>query len=422
LPILREGLTMGNFVPELKDQRDVFGWAKRLVVFLRSTILRGGRGILVQQTDSGTTVSLGNHAADHAPGGKDEVGFQSLEIKGGTPEKTITLDPAAADFLAARILAVAESGNATAWRTLLDLVDGLSGFAAGKVLKVNSGATALEWGAGGAAANTVLESLSTGFQTGKLVIASATAHELMGTLIGINTHGAAYQGYGDSDLSTDARVAAIADARFNAVSGIGGLGSIGQVAVFYDDKLIEGANFGVLFTTHTASITGLGGGLWLFCYNGTTDEWSYQSALGFLQEVSGFGGNKVLSVSSDESALNWIENSSLPAGAAGDVLYYNGAAWVVLAKPASDMFLKNTSSGGVSWAGVNALPTGTVGQVLYHNGSAWVVLAKPSSDMFLKNTSSGGVQWSAAAGAQSSGGNGVSLVTSDGKIKTIFGY
>ncbi len=206
---------MGNFVPELRDQRDVFGWAKRLVGYLRSTILRGGRGILVQQTDSGTTVSLGNHAADHAPGGKDEIRFKSLDIIEGEDEKTIALDPADENFLADRIFAVKADGTVTEWRTITDLLDGMTGFAAGKVFAVASGGSSLEW----ISVGNVTESGTTPFQSGKLVIASGTAHELLGTLIGINLAGATYNGYLDTAISTDARVAQIADARIVAAGG-----------------------------------------------------------------------------------------------------------------------------------------------------------------------------------------------------------
>jgi hypothetical protein len=132
--------------------------------------------------------------------------------------------------------------------------------------------------------------------------------------------------------------------------------------------------------------------------------------------------DSVLMMDGGTLGLRWVAGGGMPAGTVGQVLYHNGTNWVVLGKPsATSAFLRNTSTGLVTWA--DPLPSGMVGQMLVHNGTSWVTLQKPASDMYLKNTAAGAVSWGTpATTVQSSGGTGASLVTTDGKIKTIYGY
>jgi len=503
---------MGLLPPKLREKGDLWSWCKRLGDYLASTVLRGGRGIRVKQTDGGTTVSLGQHGADHTPGGFDPIEFDALIVlKKGSPDKSITLDPDTEDFSAGRILAVNDDGTGTLWRTLLDLLDGLTGFEAGKVLAVNDDEDGLEFiDAGGELpADLVTQKAANPFQENKLVLGSSTARELWGTSIGINTHGTDYAEYGNLDVPTDARAAAIADSRFNARGGIVGAGDVGKIAVFFDDKGIEGRT---LIQIMQAAYGILGTYGVVLGYNSNGLGWKLIGTV--LNEIQGIGANKVLITGSD-SAHQWADISSLSglpsSPQAGDLVYYNGSAWVRLAKPEGDRFLKNTASGAVSWSatggivgagdigkiavffddkgiesktlteimqaaygnlgtygvvlgynsnglgwkligtvlneiqGIGAnkvLITGSdsahqwadisslsglpsspqAGDLVYYNGSAWVRLAKPGADRFLKNTASGAVSWSATPSIQSSGGTGFSLVTTDGKIKTIYGY
>lgn len=76
-------------------------------------------------------------------------------------------------------------------------------------------------------------------------------------------------------------------------------------------------------------------------------------------------------------APSWTEITGLPAGVAqGDLLYYNGTAWVRLAAGTSGNVLSTQSTGGPpQWIASSAIPAGTAqGQILYWNGSAWVTL------------------------------------------------
>ena len=400
---------MGLFPPELRDKNDLWGWVRRLGTYLRSTVLRSGRGILLAQTDSGTTVSLANHSADHLPGAKDEIKFQTLEITFTNPNdpedvKRIIFNPAGDDFLADRIFSVNAEGTFTGWRTMLDLLDGLSGFSAGKALVVNATEDGLEFGdAGGILpADVVKESTTTPFQAGKLVLASATAHELLGTLIGINLAGATYLGYLDTMVSTDARVAQIADSRFNAKFPqfvITGGGWDGQIAVFDGDGTILGS----------------------------------QSLTTLLNQLLGTATpSKIVYTDADGIKTGTLQEADPDAvrkdGSPNDfniAYFYGGNVIKGLAQPAIDSVLAmDGGTIGLRWkslADVGGLPSGTVGQIIYHSGTEWVVLAKPASTGYLSMTSAGSPSWAAGVTVQSSGGTGASLVTADGKIKTIYG-
>ena len=100
----------------------------------------------------------------------------------------------------------------------------------------------------------------------------------------------------------------------------------------------------------------------------------------------------------------------------GDIIWYNTNALARLSKPASNKFLRNTSTGAISWETVvenvnvtvassltdiftidgnqSLLSTSiVVGGIAYHTGTKWTVLGKPASDSFLKMTSSGVPSW-----------------------------
>lgn len=405
---------MGIFPPELRDQRDLFGWAKRLGRYLRSTVLRSGRGISVQQTDSGTTVSLGNHSADHAPGGKDEIKFQTLEIVWTDPEnpanqKKIIFNPNWEDFQAGRIFCVNDDGTFTGWRTLLDLVDDLTGFAAGKALKINEDGDGLEFGdaATEIPADVVRESTTTPFVSGKLVIASATAHELLGTLLGINVAGSNYAGYSDSDVSVDARVAQIADARIAAAGGGGsgsgtvtGTGVVGRPAIWSGtSEITEVASDET--TAFPKYLRQNADGTWVMEDLEDSDLFTAEP----MGELVAWGATNTSRLfKSGITKASVI--SCLTAPALGDVLYYDGTGWNVLHKPAgADGYLKNTTAGALSWGNpASVLATGSKGDILYHNGTEWARLAKPTSAKVLVNSAGGQPGWSFYSDFMSMGG------------------
>jgi hypothetical protein len=351
---------MGLLPPKLREKGDLWSWCKRLGDYLASTVLRGGRGIRVQQTDGGTTVSLGQHGADHTTGGFDPIEFDALIVlKKGSPDKSITLDPDTEDFSAGRILAVNDDGTGTLWRTLLDLLDGLTGFEAGKVLAVNDDEDGLEFiDAGGELpADLVTQKAANPFQENKLVLGSSTAKELWGTSVGINTHGTDYAGLGNLGIPTDARAAAIADARFYSLypwNAATAYGSAGQVAVFTgthsigSDTLISLLN--KLFGTNTPPV---------FIISGPSGVGT-STLNGMVSGFSGYGAGKALVVNSGGNGLEFTAVGGLPASPqAGDLVYYNGSAWVRLAKPAADKYLKNTSAGALSWEDAGGLPATT---------------------------------------------------------------
>lgn len=287
-----------------------------------------GRGMTATQTSGGISLNVKKHAATHLATGSDPLKFESLTLDGVSAEgdsACITLDPAAADFAADSVLAVDEEGTGTAWRTLLDLMDGLDGFAASLVLAVNAAGDALEWTPGGV--GDVVENLATPFQSGKLVIASGTAKELMGTLMGINTRGSDYAGFSDSDVGTEARAAVIADNRFYAnfpSSNIVGTGVDGQIATF-----VGGTN-----SLGSATLQAL-----LLSAFGTSSpaQMLYADASGYQ-----LGGPV------DVGAIADPDGSTHRA-----LLYYDGAAWSSLAPPTVSTDQVLTCDGGTQglrWA------------------------------------------------------------------------
>ncbi|HKL20384.1 MAG TPA: hypothetical protein VJ904_01185, partial [Tichowtungia sp.] len=256
-------------------------WKKvnEVLAFAKSIVPKAGRGLTAVQTAGGVSLSVKKHGKSHADGGDDEIKFTDLEAEtltlsdGGDPEHTIALDPSAADFLAGRLLAVNDAGTASAWRTLLDLVDGLSGYAGGYQLAVNSSGDGLEWVAPSTGAGDVKEDSGNPIENGKLVIGTATAKELAGTLIGINTHGSAYNGYDDDMIPTDARAAAISDSRFAANLGVSAnTFQADNRLCFWDDAALRIIG-GITLKDQIASefnFAALVGGYWLMVYDDDT--------------------------------------------------------------------------------------------------------------------------------------------------------
>jgi hypothetical protein len=81
---------------------------------------------------------------------------------------------------------------------------------------------------------------------------------------------------------------------------------------------------------------------------------------------------------------------TLPAGTQGDILYYNGAAWVVLTAGTDGYYLETNGAGAnPSWSAINALPAGTQGDILYYNGAAWVVLNAGTDGYYLETNGAG---------------------------------
>lgn len=84
--------------------------------------------------------------------------------------------------------------------------------------------------------------------------------------------------------------------------------------------------------------------------------------------------------------------STLPGGAVqGDVLYFDGTAWALLAPGTAGQFLETQGVGAnPTWASVSGvLPAGVQGDLLYHNGTTWVVLAPGGADDVLTSGGAG---------------------------------
>lgn len=112
------------------------------------------------------------------------------------------------------------------------------------------------------------------------------------------------------------------------------------------------------------------------------------------------GGTNIVTTKADANGVvidfTRVElGTTLPDGDVGQIIYNDGADWVVLDKPGSVQVLQNTSLGVLSWVDASeaTIPTGTVGELLYNNGSAWVTLPKPSADKILQNDASGSLTW-----------------------------
>ena len=76
----------------------------------------------------------------------------------------------------------------------------------------------------------------------------------------------------------------------------------------------------------------------------------------------------------------------MPSAVQGNILYYNGSAWVVLAPGTSGQFLKTqgASANPVWAAAATGFPgSATQGDILYYDGSAWVVLGASTSGLAL---------------------------------------
>lgn len=102
-----------------------------------------------------------------------------------------------------------------------------------------------------------------------------------------------------------------------------------------------------------------------------------------------------LDVGGAGGALDDLTDVDLTGLAQGNILYYNGTSWIVLAPGTNGYFLKTQgAAANPIWASV---PGGTLasltdvdltgiaqGDVLYYNGTDWVVLAPGTNGYFLK--------------------------------------
>lgn len=122
------------------------------------------------------------------------------------------------------------------------------------------------------------------------------------------------------------------------------------------------------------------------------------------------------------AANNFLTAVFPPATVPGTVVYWNGSNWVILAGNASGTrFLQETSAGVPSWvvglvaannlsdvasqatAQNNLFPTPTrAGDIVYWNGSAWITLAGNNSGTQILTENSSGVPSWAASGSVSS--------------------
>ena len=203
----------------------------------------------------------------------------------------------------------------------------------------------------------VTEKTENPFQENKLVLGSSTAKELWGTSVGINPHGSDHGGYDNLGIPTDARAAAIADARIVAGGVVAGLGTVTQIAVFDDDRLLSSNSLGNLFANAFGIPTG---GFKIFATD-VLNERGWYTITSVLVGVAGYGNSKMLATDGAGN-IGW-ENKAIPSGSAGQILVNNGTAWVALSIPASGTaFLRNTSGGAVSWGHVDS--TGGTGAAL----------------------------------------------------------
>lgn len=92
---------------------------------------------------------------------------------------------------------------------------------------------------------------------------------------------------------------------------------------------------------------------------------------------------------------------SLPSGVQGNVLYHNGADWVVLAPGTAGHYLRSYgAAANVAWAALpTELPSGATGDILYNAAGTWTVLNPGTSGYVLTSQGVGSaVQWAASSG------------------------
>lgn len=200
----------------------------------------------------------------------------------------------------------------------------------------------------------VTEKAENPFQENKLVLGSSTAKELWGTSVGINTHGSDHGGYGNLGIPTDARAAAIADARINGSGAVFGSGTATQLAIFTALDTVGSVAFGTAFANEFGVAAG---GFQLFGTN-VLNERGWYAITAFLANITGHGNNKVL---------------------------------------------KTGGTGTIEWGEETGGLPSTSGK---------------SQNMVLQLDSGLNAVWD---DIKSTGGTGVSLVASDGRIKTITG-
>ena len=113
-----------------------------------------------------------------------------------------------------------------------------------------------------------------------------------------------------------------------------------------------------------------------------------------------------------------------------DVVSYNGSSYICKLASTGNLPTNGTYWDVMSQAGTNGTDVGTTittqGDILYRDGSGLQRLAKPASDMFLKNTSAGAVQWAALSSdcvklATGTVGN-VSSFSVDGYFTSDYNY
>lgn len=155
----------------------------------------------------------------------------------------------------------------------------------------------------------------------------------------------------------------------------------------------------------------------LLYYNGTSWVLLAPGTSGYLLQTNGASANPTWVT----------PPSGLPSAVQGDILYYNGSNWVVLTPGTSGYVLQTGGSGAnPSWvAQTGGLPSAVQGDILYYNGSSWVVLTPGTSGQVLTTGgASANPSWTTVSGGGGGGGStptvrGYSSQTSSASSYTV---
>jgi len=134
--------------------------------------------------------------------------------------------------------------------------------------------------------------------------------------------------------------------------------------------------------------------VWQGAYNGATayvadDVVSYNGS-SYICILASTGNLPTNTTYWNLMAQTGTDITSIAGLAQGDVLYYNGTAWVRLGAGTSGQYLKtNGASANPSWANGSASTLTTQGDILYRDASGLARLGAGTSGQFLKTNGSG---------------------------------